>query len=123
MLTSEKYRRGKEVCAMVLTAMLIVLVINEYASGDGWYKGVIKGLCLAAALVWAATVSPGRTFVLGIMALCALLASELARIDNRRKTARQILDILDERADERKARIARRVLHLRVRHSGEDKAA
>ena len=107
--------RGKEVRKMVLIGTLIVLVINEYSSGEGWYKGVIKGLMGAAGLIWAATVSPARTFVICMMVLCALVAVELARIDDKRKSAAERLKVLDERAEERKARNARRGLHLTKR--------
>lgn len=107
--------RGKEVSKMVLVGTLIVLVINEYSSGEGWYKGVIKGLIGAAGLIWAATVSPARTFIICIMLLCALVAVEMARIDDRRKSAAKRLKELDERDEERKARNARRSLHLTKR--------
>lgn len=107
--------RGKEVRKMVLIGTLIVLVINEYSSGEGWYKGVIKGLMGAAGLIWAATVSPARTFVICMMVLCALVAVELARIDDKRKSAAERLKVLDERAEERKARNARRGLHITKR--------
>ena len=100
---------------MVLIGTLIVLVINEYSSGEGWYKGVIKGLVGAAGLIWAATVSPARTFVICMMVLCALVAVELARIDDKRKSAAERLKVLDERAEERKARNARRGLHITKR--------
>ena len=95
--------RGKEVSKMVLVGTLIVLVINEYSSGEGWYKGVIKGLIGAAGLIWAATVSPARTFIICIMLLCALVAVEMARIDDRRKSAAKRLKELDERDEERKS--------------------
>ncbi|SFD11355.1 hypothetical protein [Ruminococcus albus] len=107
---------------MVLVGTLIVLVINEYSSGEGWYKGVIKGLVGASGLVWAATVSPARTFVICMMVLCALVAAELARIDDKRKSAAERLKVLDERAEERKAREARRGLHL-IKRSRRSRAA
>lgn len=100
---------------MILIAALMVLVLNEYASGEGWYKGVIKGLCGFTVLFWAATVSPGRTFVLCMMGLCAVAAAELYRIDERRSSAARTLKELDERAAERNARNARRGLLLETR--------
>jgi hypothetical protein len=114
--------RGKEVGKMILMGTLIVLVINEISSGDGWYKGVIKGLIGAAGLILAATVSPARTFALCIMVLCALAAVEMARIDDRRKSAARRLKELDEIDAERKARRARRRLHL-IRRSNRNRAA
>lgn len=108
---------------MVLTAVLIVLVINEYSSGEGWYKEVIKGLFVAAALIWASVVSPARTLVLCIMVLCALIAAELARIDSTRKSAAQTLKELDERAAERAARNARRELRMASKSETRRKAA
>ena len=123
-ITSRQRENGVErkLEKMVLVGILIVLVINEYSSGEGWYKGVIKGLVGASGLIWAATVSPARTFVICIMALCALMAVELARIDDRRKSAAERLKVLDERAEERKARNARRGLHL-TRRSRRSRAA
>ena len=108
---------------MILVAALIVLVINEYSSGEGWCRGVIKGLCGAAGLIWAATVSPARTFILCVMVLCAFVAIELDRISRRRSEAARTLKLLDERADERNARNARRGLHLTRGSSRKRRAA
>ena len=108
---------------MVLIVAFMVLVLNEYASGEGWYKGVIKGLGGFTTLVWAATVSPGRTLVLCIMGLCAVAAAELYRIDSRRNAAAKILKELDERAAERNARNARRSLRLTGKRYSDRKAA
>lgn len=107
---------------MVLVGILILLVINESSSGEGWYKGVIKGLLGAAGLVWAATVSPERTLVICIMIMCALVAVELARIDDRRSSAAERLRELDERDAERKARRARGSLRM-TKSAGKRRAA
>lgn len=97
---------------MVLIAAFMVLILNECSSGEGWYKGVIKGLCGFTALVCAATLSPERTLVLSIMGLCAVAAAELYRIDTRKTAAARTLRDLDEREAERNARNARRELRL-----------
>lgn len=108
---------------MILIAALIVLTLNEYAAGEGWYKGVIKGLCGFTVLFWAATVSPGRTLALGLMGFCAVLAAELYRIDQRRSEAGRTLKELDERAAERGARNARRSLQLTEKRTSNRKVA
>ena len=108
---------------MALTAVLMVLVVNEISSGEGWYKGVIKGLVLAAFLIYSAYTAPGRTFVLCLMGLCALLASELARISDKRENARKNLAVLDERECERQARNNRRCLRLLPKRSIKRRAA
>ena len=108
---------------MVLTGVLIILVINEYSSGEGWYKGVIKGLVLAAVLIWAAAAAPAKMFVLCLMGFCALAAGELARISDKKENAKKRLAELDEREYERQARNNRRGLRLLPGRSVKRKAA
>ena len=103
---------------MILAAMVIILVVNEYSAGDEWFRNVITGLTAVSGLIWAATVSPGRTFILCVMALCAVVAVELDRISRQRTSAGERLKVLDDRAQERAARSARRNMRMSRRTSG-----
>lgn len=93
---------------MIWIAAMIVYTINEISSGENWYKGVIKGLCIFAAALCAATLAPAQTLFLGIVMISALAANELYRIDRRRTSAARTLEKLDDRALDRRARAARR---------------
>ncbi|MBQ8966751.1 hypothetical protein [Ruminococcus sp.] len=97
---------------MVLVGALIILVLNECSSGEGWFRGLALSLCGAAGLIWAATVSPARTFVIGLMVLCAVVAVELDRISRRRSEAAKTLRMLDDKDMDRNARNARRDMRI-----------
>ncbi|EGC02749.1 hypothetical protein CUS_5052 [Ruminococcus albus 8] len=119
--TQRKAQKGE--CEMSIIFAAIVLVINEYSTREGWFASVTGGLLLAGGLIWAATVSPARTFILCVMGLCALLALELERISDIRKEAGKKLNELDDRDAERNARNARRGLRVSSQKSVKRKAA
>ena len=108
---------------MSIIVAAIVLVVNEYSTKEGWFASMTGGLLLTGGLIWAATVSPARTFVLCVMGLCAVFAAELERTSARRKSAVSKLRELDEKDAERHARFARRNFKLTKRKSAARKAA
>ena len=108
---------------MSIIVAAIVLVVNEYSTKEGWFASMTGGLLLTGGLIWAATVSPARTFILCVMGLCAVLAAELERTSARRKSAVSKLRELDEKDAERHARFARRNFKLTKRKSAARKAA
>ncbi len=108
---------------MIWMAAVIVYTLNEIASGDNWYKGVIKALCGFAAAFCAATLAPAHTLFLSIVAISALIASELWRIDQKRSKAARNLERLNDRAADRKAVNARHGISMNGKGSRGRRAA
>ncbi|MBQ8108304.1 MAG: hypothetical protein IJ129_06120 [Ruminococcus sp.] len=79
---------------MIFVISLIVLVINAYASGEGWHRMVIRSFSAVCLLAAAAYTFPGQIMMLMMTGLSALTARELYILDERRQRAERRLDRL-----------------------------
>lgn len=80
---------------MLWIIALMILVLNEYRSGEKWFSGVLKGLALLSVLLTAAVFFTGQIMTISVFTLAAVTAGELYRNDLRRNTARKRLDELN----------------------------
>lgn len=77
---------------MIWIIAFMILVLNEYRSGEKWFSGVLKGLALLSLLLTAAVFFTGQLMAISVFALAAVIAGELYRNDLRRNSARKRLD-------------------------------
>lgn len=71
---------------------LMILVVNEYSSGEKWFGGVLKGFAALSILFTIGVFFTGQLLVLSIFALAGVTAVELYEKDCAKQAAKKRFD-------------------------------
>lgn len=63
----------------------IVLLLNEYSSGERWHLRLIRNLCAEGVLWGLSTLAPGLALTAALMLFSAVTAAELYRCSEKRR--------------------------------------